>query len=105
MFVVSVSVQSETGGNLAEILYNLAGVIRDRANMLLQVRALSSEGKMSGWMLTALPIFSLTTLFILNPSFYLDVATDPIFVIGFPTLIVLYVIGVLLIRKIIDIKV
>jgi len=105
MFVVCVSVQSETGGNLAEILYNLAGVIRDRANMYMQVRALSSEGKMSGWMLTALPIFSLTILFMFNPAFYLDVATDPIFEIGFPALLVLYAIGVLLIRKIIDIKV
>jgi tight adherence protein B len=105
MFVVCVSVQSETGGNLAEILYNLAGVIRDRANMYMQVRALSSEGKMSGWMLTALPIFSFTILFIYNPAFYLDVATDPIFEIGFPALMVLYAIGVFLIRKIIDIKV
>ncbi len=105
MFVVCVSVQSETGGNLAEILYNLAGVIRDRAHMYMQVKALSSEGRMSGLMLTALPILSFSVLFLSNPQFYLDVATDPIFEIGFPALFLLYVIGVLMIRKIIDIKV
>ena len=105
MFVVCVSVQSETGGNLAEILYNLAAVIRDRANMYMQVRALSSEGRMSGLMLSALPVFSMTMLFMFNPGFYFDVAADPIFVIGFSGLLVLYAIGVLLIRKIIDIKV
>src|SRR3546814_18060948 len=47
MFVVSVSVQMETGGNLAEILENLGRVIRERASMFLKVRALSSEGRMT----------------------------------------------------------
>ena len=54
MFVVSLSVQSETGGNLAEILENLSQVIRERASMMLKVRALSSEGRMTAVMLTAL---------------------------------------------------
>jgi tight adherence protein B len=63
MFVVSLSVQSETGGNLAEILENLSKVIRDRHAMMLKVRALSSEGRMTGMMLTVLPIFAYTMLF------------------------------------------
>ena len=79
MFVVSISLQNETGGNLAEILGNLSSVIRERASMFMKVRALSSEGKMSGWMLTILPIFTLLLLFTLNSSFYFDVAGDPIF--------------------------
>lgn len=105
MFVVCVSVQSETGGNLAEILDNLSVVIRDRASLYLKVRALSSEGRMTGWMLTVLPIFSLVSMFLVNPSFYLDVAQDPIFVIGFPSLFVLYCIGVYSIRRLTDLKV
>lgn len=105
MFVVSVSVQSETGGNLAEILENLSSVIRARASMYMKVRALSSEGRMSGWMLTILPVLTLTSMFMVSPSFYLDVAQDPIFLIGFPGLLVLYTIGVLVIRRIVDLKV
>jgi tight adherence protein B len=105
MFVVCVSVQTETGGNLAEILENLASVIRDRASMFLKVRALSSEGRMTGWMLSVLPVLAFTGLFLVNPGFYLDVAGDPIFMIGFPSLICLYIVGVLMIRRMVDLKV
>jgi tight adherence protein B len=105
MFVVSLSVQNETGGNLAEILENLSKVIRDRHAMMLKVRALSSEGRMTAVMLTALPILSFTVLFMVNARFFLDVANDPMFVPGFAILIILYVIGFIWIRKLVDLKV
>ncbi|SNT12862.1 tight adherence protein B [Sphingopyxis indica] len=105
MFVVSVSVQMETGGNLAEILENLSKVIRERASMFMKVRALSSEGRMTAIILTALPILAFAGLFLTNPGFYLEVATDPIFFIGFGGLILLYVIGFVSIRHMIDLKV
>ena len=105
MFVVSLSVQSETGGNLAEILQNLSEVIRARSSLYMKVRALSSEGRMTGWMLTVLPILTFVGLFLVNPRFYLDVAKDPIFVIGFPVLIVVYLIGFIMIRRMVDLKV
>jgi tight adherence protein B len=105
MFVVSLSIQNETGGNLAEILENLSRVIRERHAMMMKVRALSSEGRMTATMLTILPIFAFTMLFMFNPRFFLDVATDPWFVPGFSALIVLYIIGFLMIRKMIDLKV
>jgi len=105
MFVVSLSVQSETGGNLAEILENLSRVIRERQAMMLKVRALSSEGRMTAIMLTALPIFAFVMLFMFNPRFFLDVANDPAFVPGFGSLIALYTIGIVTIRRMIDLKV
>ena len=105
MFVVSLSVQSETGGNLAEILENLSQVIRERASMMLKVRALSAEGRMTAIMLTALPIFAFTMLFIFNPAFYLDVADDPAFLPGFIGLMVLYAIGFVSMRRLVDLKV
>ena len=105
MFVVSLSVQSETGGNLAEILENLSSVIRERASLALKVRALSSEGRVTALILTALPIMAFTGLFLLNPRFYLDVSDDPAFMPGFVTLLVLYAIGFVWIRKMIDLKV
>lgn len=105
MFVVSLSIQSETGGNLAEILENLSQVIRERQSMMLKVRALSSEGRMTAIMLTALPIMAFTGLFVFNPSFYLDVSDDPAFVPGFVGLIMLYVIGYVSIRRLVNLKV
>ena len=105
MFVVSLSVQSETGGNLAEILENLSKVIRDRQSMMMKVRALSSEGRMTAVMLTVLPVFTFVMLFLFNSSFFLDVANDPWFVPGFTFLFVLYLIGYFTIRKMVDLKV
>ena len=97
--------QNKTGGNLAEILDNLSKVIRERHSMMLKVRALSSEGRMTAIMLTILPIFAFTFLFIMNPRFYLDVADDPAFLPGFVVLIVMYFIGFYTIRRMVDLKV
>lgn len=105
MFVVSLAIQNETGGNLAEILENLSQVIRERASIALMVRALSSEGRMTGTILTALPLLAFTGLFLVNPSFYLDVANDRAFVFGFSFLIALYVTGFVTIRRMVDLKV
>lgn len=105
MFVVSLSVQNETGGNLAEILENLSQVIRERHSMFLKVRALSSEGRMTASMLTILPIFTFVVLFLFNPPFFLEVADDRWFVPGFIVLLALYLTGFFTIRKMVDLKV
>jgi tight adherence protein B len=105
MFVVSVAIQSETGGSLADILDGLSKVIRDRAQMVLKVNALASEGKVTGIMLTALPLLTFAAIFATQPRFYLDVIDDPWFVPGVVGMAVFYVMGVTLMRKIVDIKV
>lgn len=105
MFVVSVAIQSETGGNLAEILDGLSRVIRERASMVLKVRALASEGKMTGLLLSILPVGTFVSMFASNPRFYLDVVDDPWFMPGAVTVIALYITGILMMRKMIAIKV
>lgn len=105
MFVVSLSVQSETGGNLAEILENLSKVVRERHSMMLKVRALSSEGRMTATMLTILPVFAFVVLFLFSPRFFLDVANDPWFIPGFGILIFLYLTGFFIMRRMVDLKV
>lgn len=105
MFVVSVAIQSETGGSLADILDGLSKVIRDRAQMVLKVNALASEGKMTGTLLTALPVLTFAFMFATQPRFYLDVMDDPWFLPGVMGMAVMYTLGVLMMRKIIDIKV
>jgi tight adherence protein B len=105
MFVTSVAIQSETGGSLADILEGLSKVIRDRASMVLKVNALASEGKMTGSLLTALPILTFAFTFANQPRFYLDVIDDPWFLPGVIGMAVLYIVGIVLMRRIIDIKV
>ena len=105
MFVVSLSVQNETGGNLGEILENLSKVIRERQSMFMKVRALSSEGRTTALMLTVLPVMAFVLLFVLNPPFFLGVADDPWFIPGFGSLLLLYAIGFFTIRKMVDLKV
>jgi tight adherence protein B len=56
-------------------------------------------------MLTLLPLFAFTLLFIFNPQFYLDVADDPAFVPGFSALLILYAVGFFAIRRMVDLKV
>lgn len=104
-FAVCVSIQYDTGGNLAEILSNLSGLIRKRFSLMRKVKALSSEGRMSAIILSALPIITGSLIIFLQPSFYGSVSDDPVF---WPTLMfmgLLYLFGVFVIRRMVDIKV
>lgn len=68
-FVVVLSVQQETGGNLSEIISNLSSVIRKRKQMRHRIRALTSEGKATGWVLGALPVFVFGILYIFQRDY------------------------------------
>jgi tight adherence protein B len=105
MFVVSVAIQAETGGSLAEILDGLSKVIRDRHSMVLKVRALASEGKMTGIVLSGLPVITFAFAFISTPRFYLDVVDDPLFVPLVLGVLALYAFGIMTMRRIIAIEV
>ena len=105
MFVVSVSIQAETGGSLANILDGLSKVIRDRASMSLKVRALSSEGRMTGTVLSFLPLVTFCFVFATQPRFYLDVIDDPLFLPGVMIVGVWYALGIIIMKKLIKIKI
>lgn len=77
-FMTSVLVQRETGGNLAEIIDSLAGLIRQRFELQLRVKALSAEGRMSAAVLLGLPIIVGIALFKMNPEYMSLLFTDPI---------------------------
>jgi tight adherence protein B len=77
-FITSVLVQRETGGNLAEIIDSLAGLIRQRFELQLRVKALSAEGRMSAAVLLGLPIVVGGLLFKMNPEYMGLLFTDPI---------------------------
>jgi tight adherence protein B len=76
-FVTSVLVQRETGGNLAEIIDSLAGLIRMRFELQLKIRALSAEGRFSAIILFGLPIVVGVALYMMNPEYMSTMFTDP----------------------------
>jgi putative PEP-CTERM system histidine kinase len=105
MFVVSVSIQAETGGSLADILDGLSRVIRERASMAMKVRALSSEGKMTGTVLSLLPVATFCFVFATSPEFYFGVMDDPLFLPGFMMVGIWYATGIIIMKKLIKIKI
>lgn len=78
LFVVAVSIQSRTGGNLSEILSNLSQVIRARFKMRRRVRALSAEGRFSALALSVLPFLVFGAMLLLAPDFYGGIWDEPI---------------------------
>ncbi len=68
-FCITLAIQRETGGNLAETLSNLADVLRKRAQMKLKIRAMSSESKASAYIVGALPFLVFTMIYWVNPNY------------------------------------
>ena len=68
-FVITLAIQRETGGNLAETLSNLADVLRKRAQMKLKIRAMSAESKASAWIVGSLPFIVFGLVWFINPSY------------------------------------
>ncbi|MEX1147521.1 MAG: type II secretion system F family protein [Sphingomonadales bacterium] len=84
-FVISLSVQQETGGNLAETLGNLSGILRARQQMKLKIRAMSSEGRASAMIIGSLPFIMFGIIMMMNFEYAATLYTDPraqMFMIG-----------------------
>lgn len=103
-FVTAVLIQRESGGNLSEILENLSDVIRERQRVKRQMRVLSAHGRITGWVLAALPPALAFALMSANPehrSTMLDSTLGVRMLIGAG---VLQLIGSLVIRKIVNVE-
>lgn len=103
-FATAVLTQREAGGNLSEVLDNLASVMRERFSVKRQVRVKSAHGRMTGWILSALPPSLAVAIFFVAPNNLKMLVTDPLgqqMVIG---AIVLQVAGTLVIRRLVDIE-
>ena len=75
-FVITLAIQRETGGNLAETLSNLSDVLRKRAQMKLKIRAMSSESKASAYIVGSLPFVVFTLVWLINPTYMGGFFTD-----------------------------
>jgi tight adherence protein B len=104
-FVVAVLIQRESGGNLTEILTNLSSLIRQRAKLLAKIRVLSSEGRLSAWILGLMPFALAGVMNLVNPEFMSLLWTDPIGISLIEYMLTLMAIGALIMRKIVRIRV
>jgi len=104
-FVVAVLIQRDSGGNLTEILGNLSRLIRDRLKLLAKVRVLSSEGRLSAWILGLMPFGLAAVMDIFNPAFMSPLWKDPIGIAIVQYMLALMAIGALLLVKIVKIRV
>jgi tight adherence protein B len=103
-FVTAVLTQREAGGNLAEVLDNLAAVIRDRFKVKRQIRVISAHGRITGWVLAGLPPCVAMATFVLSPLHMQTLLGDPLGVRIIVTAGVMQVLGAFIIRKIVDIE-
>jgi tight adherence protein B len=103
--VLAVNIQREVGGNLAEILDNVADTLRERATMRRQVQVLTTEGRLSAWVLTLLPFAIAGYMTLVNPEYIGLLVTNHIgwFMLGGAA--GLMTLGILWMRKIVNIDV
>src|SRR6185369_16409077 len=104
-FIVAVLIQRESGGNLTEILGNLAMLVRERLKLQARVRVLSSEGRMSAWILGLMPFALGGAMYLVNPKFMTPLWTDPIGITIMKYTLGLMAIGVVIMRRIIRIRI
>lgn len=98
---VAISIQHGTGGNLAEILGTLSKVVRERIIMRRRVRAISSEGRMSAYVLSALPVLIYVSTSLTAPDYYTGVSDDPMFMPVMVLIVALVIGNFLALRKLV----
>ena len=103
-FVTAVLTQREAGGNLSEVLDNLASVMRERFKLKRQIRVISAHGRISAWVLSLLPPVLATVLFLLSPGFMRVLWEDPLGVRIVLIAVTLQIIGTIIISRMVKIE-
>jgi tight adherence protein B len=104
ILVTAILIQREVGGNLAEVLDNLASVIRARFVIRRQLRTYTAQGRISGYVLAVVPIAVGTIIYLLNPGYMIVLFTDPLGRLMAGTAAVMQLMGFLWIRNIVNIE-
>ena len=104
-FIVSVLIQRESGGNLTEVLGNLSRLIRERLKLMAKVKVLSSEGRLSAWILGIMPFALAGVMYLVNPEFMSPLWKDPIGISIVKYMLILMAVGVFVLTRIVKIRV
>jgi tight adherence protein B len=103
-FVTAVLTQRESGGNLAEILDNLGDVIRQRFRVRRQIKVITAHARLTGWVLAMMPVGIALTMIVVSPEHILTLVRDPLGVQMASAAFVLWVVGYLIIRRLVDVE-
>ena len=103
-FVTAVLTQRESGGNLSEVLDNLASVMRERFKLKRQIRVISAHGRISAWVLACLPPALAGVLFLLSPDFMRILWEEPLGVQLVMIAVVLQIVGTFIISRLVRIE-
>jgi tight adherence protein B len=103
--ITAILIQRETGGNLAEVLEKVARVIRERYRLKRQIRTHTAQGRLTGWILSLLPLILGIALFMVRPEFMAVLWTTERGQRWLVTATIMMVIGAIIIRRIIRIRV
>jgi tight adherence protein B len=104
-FVTAVIIQSETGGNLAEILENIGLIIRDRLKLKGKVQGLTAEGRFSALILSGLPFLTFLALYFLNRKYVMILFSDPLGIKLLTGAIISMSLGIFVMKRMVSIKV
>ncbi len=104
-FVTAVLIQRQVGGDLAEVLDKIGAVIRERIQLFGTVKALTAEGRLSGYVLLALPVIVMLVMLKVNSNYATMLFTDPLGKMMLATAAVMQLMGWAMIKKIVNIKV
>jgi tight adherence protein B len=103
-FATAVLTQREAGGNLSEVLDNLARVVRERFKVRRQIRVVSAHARLTGWVLVALPLVAAAGFWIVAPDMIRLLLTDPLGVRMVFAAVILQILGGLAVKKIVSIE-
>ncbi|MDR3562940.1 MAG: type II secretion system F family protein [Negativicutes bacterium] len=104
LVVTAVLIQRQVGGNLAEVLDNIAGTIRERIKLKGEIRALTAQGRVSGLIVGMLPFFLGLVIYLINPGYMRILFEHPMGKLCLGVAFGSQIVGMLIVRKIVDIK-
>ena len=105
LVMTAVLIQRQVGGNLAEVLDNIARTIRERVRIRGEIRTLTAQGRVSGIIISLLPLVMGVIIYVLNPTYIRVLFVNPIGQIMLGVSLAGQVVGILIIRRIVDIEV
>jgi len=104
IMTTAIAIQKKSGGNLAEVLGKISALIRERFHLRREIRTLTAQGRLSGMILVLMPLVMAVILSILSPGYIKILTQDPVGQYMIAIAVILEVIGILVIRRIVNLK-
>lgn len=105
LVITALLIQRQVGGNLSEVLDKIAETIRERVRIKGEIRTLTAQGRLSGLIIGLLPLVLLGLLFVINPVYITTLFTDPLGIMLVGGAALSEILGMVIIRRIVDIRV